>query len=514
MATHRYPLGLVAIAPVVVGLGVYAFAGQEQMTPTPGSETPTETATATATVTKSIAEEWTATAVSLEATATAEAPVWPTATPPVTEHGAFHDGAWVRVNAGEGDCLNARRAPSVTNEYASVVMCLPDGYRAIISGNAQEADGLWWWHLAGAGWVTEEFLAPEGDADLTAANAPQYGQTGGRIAFFRNDGSLWVMRPDGSEQRELMAPEKDSAGFNVTPRDLAWSSDGTLLALNIPDYRTDQPSNELRIIDLEGSVHVSIEGVMGKSWSADGAALAVLQQGSGPSMEGYQGIPSVLDVATGELRVLGDEASWAGASLSHLPAFNYDSSLILLSYWKYDETTATTDSARLILDTAGNEVARVQRGDNEGFSGLTWSPRSNLVATLHYVSDGESSTSQYESFDLFADTAVASMPTPPVDLYAGGGKCGGVLELGWTGDGSRIIFPHDMGTTGTNGIWSFDAITGASTLIPAGYAGSPSGGPGTLIAFSASGYIFIGDTAGGYPTLITDGHSPVWSSGQ
>ena len=514
MPARRYPFGLVAIAPVAVGLGVYAFTGQQELTPTPEDATLTQTTTATETATPSIGEQWTATAVSEAATATAYVDLFPTATPAIKEHGGFHAGLWVRVNAGAGDCLNARRQPSVTNEYASVVMCLPDGFRGMVTGDAQEADGLWWWHLAGAGWVTEEFLAPEGDADLTAANAPQYGETGGRIAFFRNDGALWVMRPDGSEQRELMAAGKDSAGFNVTPRDLAWSPDGTLLVLNIPDYRTDRPTNELRIIDLEGNVRVSVDGVMGKSWSTDGAALAVLQQGSGPSMEGYQGIPSVLDVATGELRVLGDEAFWAGASLSGLPAFNYDGSLILLSYWKYDEVTGTTDSAQLILDSAGNEVARVQRGDNEGFSGLTWSPRSYLLATLHYVSDGESGTSQYESFDLFADTAVARMPTPPVDAYAGGGKCGGVLELGWTGDGSRIIFPHDMGTAGTNGIWSFDGVTGASTLIPAGYAGRPSGGPRTLVAFSASGHIFIGDTAGGYPTLITDGHSPVWSSGQ
>ncbi|HLB24655.1 MAG TPA: hypothetical protein VJP07_11220, partial [Dehalococcoidia bacterium] len=257
MAARRYPLGLMTIAPVVIGVGVYAFTGQQELTPTPEAETPTETVTSTSTATPSVDAEWTATAISSAATATADAILYPTGTPTVTEHGAFHAGAWVRVNAGEGDCLNARRQPSATNEFASVVMCLPDGFRGILGGNPQEADGLWWWALAGAGWVAEEFLTPEGDADLTGTTAPQYAQTGGRIAFARQDGSLWVMRPDGSDQRQLVAPHTDGNGFKVSPQGVAWSPDGTLLSFYIPDYKTDGAASEQRIVDLDGNVRTS-----------------------------------------------------------------------------------------------------------------------------------------------------------------------------------------------------------------------------------------------------------------
>jgi len=43
----------------------------------------------------------------------------------------------------------------------------------------------------------------------------------------------------------------------------------------------------------------------------------------------------------------------------------------------------------------------------------------------------------------------------------------------------------------------------------------PSAGPDGLMAFTAGGYvdsyIFVANTSGGMPVLLTDGRSPVWA---
>ena len=59
------------------------------------------------------------------------------------------------VNAGRGDCLNVRSAPS---RAATVVACLPDAATVRITGASREADGLTWWPVEGIGWAAGEYL--------------------------------------------------------------------------------------------------------------------------------------------------------------------------------------------------------------------------------------------------------------------------------------------------------------------------------------------------------------------
>jgi hypothetical protein len=108
----------------------------------------------------------------------------PTATPEIAR-GQLRDGAGVRVAAGAGDCLNARSQPSLDDSFTIINFCLPDGFEGYISGNPQEADGRWWWYIAGAGWVAEEWLEFQRYADLRAPQQPQL-SSAGRIAFVRD----------------------------------------------------------------------------------------------------------------------------------------------------------------------------------------------------------------------------------------------------------------------------------------------------------------------------------------
>ena len=89
-----------------------------------------------------------------------------------------------------------------------------------------------------------------------------------------------------------------------------------------------------------------------------------------------------------------------------------------------------------------------------------------------------------------------------------------MARVSWSRDGARIHFGWMFGEAGTNGIWTLDVASGATSLLPVANSYNAFSGPGTLAVFADYGHIFIGDTAGGYPTLITDGRSPVWSSGQ
>src|SRR6185503_13339561 len=79
----------------------------------------------------------------------------------VMARGTLHNGAWVRVNAGAGDCLNARSAPVVVTEY------LPDGFEGYLVGPALENGGHWWWRIAGAGYVVEDYLTYLREYDLS-----------------------------------------------------------------------------------------------------------------------------------------------------------------------------------------------------------------------------------------------------------------------------------------------------------------------------------------------------------
>ena len=131
------------------------------------------------------------------------------------------------------------------------------------------------------------------------------------------------------------------------------------------------------------------------------------------------------------------------------------------------------------------------------------------------VLDNES-VQEYVVFDMVSGTFFASAPVPAWSPTRGGG-CGGGADMdraAWSGDGSRIMFGWMFGEAGTNGIWTLDIATGATSLLPIASTYNATAGPGTLAVFSDGSHVFIGDTAGGYPTLITDGRSPVWSSGQ
>lgn len=67
-------------------------------------------------------------------------------------------GGRARVNAGRGECLNVRIAPSAAAQETG---CIADGLMVRLMLGPFGADGMTWWQLEGGGWVAGEYLSPE-----------------------------------------------------------------------------------------------------------------------------------------------------------------------------------------------------------------------------------------------------------------------------------------------------------------------------------------------------------------
>lgn len=502
MTVRRIPIGVLAVVPVLAGMGIWAFTGQAQV------EDPAVQATATANAAESLTPEPTATAEwwvdspPQWTPAPAETPWAPPAT--AERRGDFRDGAWVRVNAGAGDCLNARNTASLTEQWSIVNICLPDGHEALITGEARQGDGHWWWHLAGLGYVAEEYLVFVGEFDVRANRLPDLAAKG-KVAFLRGN-DIWMMDADGSNQRMLVdVPEEGAGAYDQRPRDLSWSPDGTMLSYVINRYGDPDYSVDLHILAVADGTERVFERTAGGEWSPDSARMGIVRdfKQAGMSFAEYDGVPAILDVATGGQLILGSER----IQQHKPPSFNYDGSQFMVTVSDWDDVTGTSTVAMIFYDAEGVERSRINFGPDEFYASPQWSSSANLVAA-HMSADSEA---RYALFDV-ASGQIIGQAVPPVYSPKLGGRCGGgdMWKTAWSADGSHVLYSFQWGDTGANGIWAWDVASGEQRVVVAAGASEPSAGPGGAVMFSAGEHIFTGTTDGGLPRVLTDGTSPVW----
>ncbi|MBI5284920.1 MAG: PD40 domain-containing protein [Chloroflexi bacterium] len=497
MHDRRYPIGMLVMMPILFGFGLYAFTGDQPLT-TPAAEPSVTAAAETATAT---VEAPTSTATN---TALADAPTpLPSPQAPVAQHGQFHQGAWVRVNAGAGDCLNARAQPSLSKEANGVNVCLPDGFEGYLASAAMEQDGHWWWMIAGAGWVAEDYLVYLRDVSLREPMAPELAGHG-RIAFLR-EADIWVMNADGSDQRLVAAGDR-----MWWPANLAWSPDGTRLSFSVARSipGSDSGAMDLHIVDLAGTEVLVVKDVVGGAWSPDGTRIGIVQ-GATPQQlgGGGKGVPGWVATATGEVHLLGAEAFWQ----QDPPAWSADGTLLLITHEWY-EAPSQERSIRVVTED-GREVARIDQAQDVYYQRPRWSPDGTRIA--FHVTDG--GAGRVAVYDLAAGRITAEAPLPARDPDVGG-KCGGgdMWLVEWSLDSRFVLYGYTDGVPGTNGVWAWDVARGEQHLVKAPQAGPATAGPGGWIAFSAWSYadsMIFAANVGGIPVLITDGRSPVWSPG-
>ncbi|MEX2225865.1 MAG: hypothetical protein WEB52_05375 [Dehalococcoidia bacterium] len=515
MSERRFPIGLLLIAPVALGFAVYAFTGQAQVLDPDATATIEADDTATRSpfwseMDTAIAAENTADALNPQSTATERPTSTPTATStpgPQARRGDFGEGAWVRVNAGEGDCLNARNQPSLASEWVIVNACLPHGFEGYVSGEAQNADGHWWWFIAGAGWVAEDYLEYAGDVDIRARTLPELAGRG-MIAFLRQDAayntSIWVMNTDGSGQRLVRAGRA-----NEHPSDVGWSPDGGSLTFSLPRLDGSDPTAwDIHILPVDGAAETVIENAYGVAWSPDGVTFGTVADARVEGMSGLNGVPAVVNAATGERRVYGTQRSWLQAPLS----FNHDGTKLLVTYSDW-ENGDDPGPRFMVWDLEGNEIARVEAPADTYYASPIWSPVEDRIMFHAGSAQGQP---QYAVYDLDRRDIVAGARVPKASDKIGG-KCGSwnMWAAAWSRDGGSVLYSFDSGETGANGIWVWDLASGAQSLVPAIATSNASAGPDGYATFSShgggsSGYIFIAAPGGGWPLLLTDGTSPVW----
>lgn len=518
MATRRLPVGLLLMGPVLAGLAIYAFTMQGTVADAgEGSATPTETATQPwpgATV----GTDYDATMIAGQQTAAANyaatQQVLSVTSTPMARRGDFQKGAWVRVNAGAGDCLNARNGPSLQTEYVIVYNCLPHGFEGLLTSSAVEADGRWWWYLAGAGWVAEEYLAYVRNADLRQPMAPEIAAAG-RIAFVR-EGDIWLMNADGSDQRKIVelgggVDENEEYGWRPYPRDLTWSPDGTKLAFGMTGKGdgVSAPPEELHIVSWsdDGTIVDAVyAGLVGGGWSPDSTRIGIVRDAEyDPMGSGATGLPGVLDVRDGRQTILRSERTHQ----QRAPSFSADGTMLLATGLAVNG--ATEGPAFAVWDLDGNELYALAQPAAGFFARPRWSPAEPKVA--FHVSENDRPGYAVTT----PDGALLARIDAPRASDKIGGRCGGanMWRTDWSLDGRQVLFSFDMGDTGANGIWIWDIGSGEQRLVPAANAGPAAAGPDGRFAFeswaSEEPYIFIGDVSGGFPRLLTDGGSPAWA---
>jgi hypothetical protein len=523
---RRLPLGVIALVPITLGLGFVAFTWPRQVPP------PDADATATA-IAEPVAPGSDAPplagATPVSPPLADGAPLSPPAAvaTPITTHGAFHDGAWVRIATDDGSCLNARAAPALTGDYVSVNDCVPDGAEGVITGPPVEQDGHWWWTLAGYGYVVEDYLQYVRDFDGRGP-LPRGGTlpdgAAGIIAYVQDDQVRTIDLNTGDEsqiaqlERARNPQYAGDGGYVITPTDLQWSPDGTMLSYNVarqPDGLSEQAwPVDLHIIRRDGSVVRVIEGVAGRGWSPDGARIGVVigsqQQGMGA---GWNGVPGLLDVTTGEVTRLDAEPFFQ----QDPPSFNHDGTLVLMSRSESitaDDGSVVWTSSFVVANLAGDVVARLTQPQDSFYGSPQWSPAGDRIAFYETTYDETQSTEAYAVYDVDARAIVARSPLPERNQYAGGG-CGGGSDMyraSWSSDGMTLFYPAMWRVAGMSGVWAWDLGTDAKRVVPAQYVVAPAAGPEGLVAYSSGGYLFLADAAGSR-TLLVKGAMPAWSPG-
>jgi hypothetical protein len=526
MNPRRLPIGVLMVIPIVLGFGLYAFTGQAQEVEDPNATSPTPVPTLDRFIDprRSVDDAY----ADYFATQTAEAPPTlspddayatqiagqPTPTPPAASHGAFHDGAWVRVSTGSGDCLNARNQPTLNGDYVIVNVCIPDGYEGAISGYTQQAEGHWWWQLAGLGWVAEDYLVYVRDFDARSNVVDELSDIPGKVAFLRGN-DVWVMEPDGSNQILLVDNEDSTTDRYIpSPTDITWSPDGSMIAYNVDQYDpqgTSTPTVDLHVVPLTGGSRVAqvYPSVAGGGWSPDSRHIGIVRDARAGEMGGGpEGIPAILDVTTGGQLVLGSDRFWQ----TEAPSFNYDGSLLMVHQAVYPSDGSPSSVAIVFYSPDGMLVDRLDfDSTTANYMSPQWSSTDNRVVMHVSRRQGDAYNAHLEIYDL-ATRAFSSSAELPKYSDRIGGRCGGgdMFLTAWSLDGQRVFYSFGDGDTGANGVWSWDVASGVQSVIYAAYPGGAAAGPQDLVMFSTGGMIEFGTTAGGFPRIITDGSSPVW----
>ena len=469
----------------------------------------------------------------------------PTPTPAPASQG-LAVGAWAEVLAS-GDCAKASNMQAETLPCARCSDLLSTAVVGYVVDGPKREEGITWWAIAGQGWVDERSLRfhHQGDppwparAELAEASS---------IAFIGSDGNVWLMKPDGSEKRQLthLVNPRPSGATSPSPTteaeasvsELAWSPKGSLLA-----YAIEGREKAVHIIDTDGRLVLTIPDADSPSWSPGGDLIAVgrgrlPEPGSGLAVVDLQG-RAILELAKG------GEVRWSpdGRRVGYLD-FGVDQSPPSM-WWKATGMIAELDTGVTHRVDAEDQLGGVMLGSptwspdgSQFFYGdslfaadgtkigslpgiaIAWSPdgESALIdersyhTSLYSVSQG----SALQRFEFVYVPPTEALPSEALGKFA------------WAEEGRHFAY-YDWGTfseRGIDGLNFLEVTTGARHVLPmssiANLQPSPDGHhllfesrPPFLQPFCTTSspdscWIWLVDSDGCGLTLLGRGTDPTW----
>ena len=228
----------------------------------------------------------------------------------------------------------------------------------------------------------------------------------GRIAFSKGNAGVWTVRPNGSQARQLGEQQAS---------DLAWSPDGSLLAMVEP---RQNGATRLKIVnnktgatqDITRSARVSDSSPV---WSSEGHLAFVRTKQE----------PGATRSAVFSVRVSSNDlinvSGWSKNKSHRVPSWSPDNKR--LAYEEIDEATA-----RILIKNLENGDAHVltEMSDTSHSPLLSWSPSGKKL--LFNDSEGQ-------IYTIWADGTHRS-------IISDGDSYG----ASWSPDGSRIAFLEDF----------------------------------------------------------------------
>jgi Tol biopolymer transport system component len=190
--------------------------------------------------------------------------------------GQWTDESWLVVLDTESGARWTVASDLVAGETGS---WSPDGSELVYAARRGDlavvaADGS-----APTRWLTNTGVT---EAGPTLERAPQWSPDGTWIAFVRRPGNpnypgeLWLVRPDGSEERRLAARAHPQFAWSPDGRSIAFTPDPTQgcdrFCVQLPEHR-----QEIRVLDLAGGSPRRLTGTSSEfnpAWSTDGRKLA------------------------------------------------------------------------------------------------------------------------------------------------------------------------------------------------------------------------------------------------